>query len=60
VPTPGPFILAIVGAVLLPLGIAWIIHKTGLRGIKAGAFVGIGIAVFFTMPPVIIHEAFLG
>lgn len=60
VPTAGPFVLAIIGAVLLPLGIAWILHRTSLHGVKPGAVVGLGVAIFFTIPPMLIHEAFLG
>ena len=36
-PSAGAFILASVAAVLLPLGLAWIFHKTNQRGIKSGA-----------------------
>jgi hypothetical protein len=38
-PAPGPFILATLAAVLLPLGVAWILHKTHLRGVKPGAII---------------------
>jgi hypothetical protein len=60
VPTPGPFILAIIAAVLLPLGVSWILYRTNLHGVKAGALVGMGIGVLFTAPAVLVHEAFLG
>jgi hypothetical protein len=60
VPTPGPFILAIIAAILLPIGIAWVLHRTNLRGIKNGALVGLGLGVFLVAPPVLVHEAFLG
>ena len=59
-PSAGPFILATVAAVLLPLGLAWIFHKTNLRGIKSGALVGFGVGLFFIAPAVLVHEAFLG
>ena len=60
VPTPGPFILASIAAVLLPIGIAWILHRTNLRGIKNGALVGLGVGLMLVAPPVLVHEAFLG
>ena len=60
VPTPGPFILATIAAILLPIGIAWILHRTNLRGIKNGALVGLGVGVLLVAPPVLVHEAFLG
>jgi hypothetical protein len=60
VPTPGPFILAIVAAVLLPIGVSWILYRTNLHGVKAGALVGMGIGILFTAPAVLVHEAFLG
>jgi hypothetical protein len=60
VPTPGPFILAAIAGVLLPIGIAWILHRTNLRGIKNGALVGLGVGLMLVAPPVLVHEAFLG
>jgi hypothetical protein len=59
-PTPGPFVLAILGAVLLAIGVHWIIQKTSLHGVGAGALLGLCIGFFITMPPVVVHEAFLG
>ena len=59
-PAPGPFLLAVAAALLLALGIAWIIHKTHLRGVKAGALIGFGAGLFFAAPAVLVHEAFLG
>jgi Protein of unknown function (DUF1761) len=60
VPSPGPFIVATIAAILLPIGIAWILHRTNLRGIKNGALVGLGVGVLLVAPPVLVHEAFLG
>ena len=60
IPTPGQFILGSIGAVLLPIGIAWILHRANLRGIKNGALVGLGVGIFLVAPPVLVHEAFLG
>ena len=54
------FVLAAIAAVLMAIGIAWILYKTHLRGIKAGAVVGFGVGLFFAAPPVLVHEAFLG
>ena len=59
-PAPGPFILAIIAAVLLPIGVSWILYRTNLHGVKAGALVGMGIGILFTAPAVLVHEAFLG
>lgn len=59
-PTAGPFVLATMAALLLPLGIAWVLHRTHLRGVKAGALVGFGAGFFFIAPAVLMHEAFLG
>jgi hypothetical protein len=60
VPTPGPFILAAIAGILLPIAIAWILHRTNLRGIKNGALVGLGVGLMLVAPPVLVHEAFLG
>ena len=60
IPTPGPFIIATIAAILLPIGIAWILHRANLRGIKNGALVGLGTGVFLVAPAVLVHEAFLG
>ena len=59
-PSAGPFMLATIAALLLPLGIAWLLHRTHLGGIKAGALVGAGAALFLIAPAVLVHEAFLG
>ena len=59
-PSPSPFILAIAAALLLALGLAWIIHKTHLRGVKAGALIGFGAGLFFAAPAVLVHAAFHG
>ena len=59
-PTPGSFVAATIAAILLPIGIAWILHRTNLRGIKNGALVGLGVGVLLVAPPVLVHEAFLG
>lgn len=59
-PTPGPFIVAMLAAVLLPLGMSWVMHRGNVRGVKAGAVVGAGIGVAFIAPAVLMHEAFLG
>lgn len=59
-PTPGPSIVATIAGILLPIGIAWVLHRTNLRGIKNGALVGLGVGVFLVAPPVLVHEAFLG
>ena len=59
-PTPGRFILAAIAGILLPIGIAWILHRTNLRGIKNGALVGLGVGLMLVAPPVLVHEAFLG
>jgi hypothetical protein len=60
VPTPGPFILAIIAAVLLPIGMSWILEHCGVRGLKGGLLVGLGVGVAASAPAVIVHEAFLG
>lgn len=60
VATPGPFIIATIAGILLPIGIAWILHRANLRGIKNGALVGLGVGVFLVAPAVLVHEAFLG
>jgi hypothetical protein len=60
VPTPGPFILATIAAVFLPICIAWILHRTNLRGLKNGALVGLGVGVLLVAPALLVHEAFLG
>lgn len=59
-PTAGPFVFATIAALLLPIGIAWLLHRTHLRGIKAGALVGFAAGFFFIAPAVLMHEAFLG
>jgi hypothetical protein len=59
-PTPGPFIVAILAAVLLPIGISWILERGNLHGVKAGTLVGLAAGVFIAAPPVLVHEAFLG
>ena len=59
-PTPGPFALAFLAAVVLATGTAWVLQHTGRTGVKQGMFVGLGIGIAFTMPPVLVHEAFLG
>lgn len=60
VPAPGPFLLAFLAAVVLATGTAWVLQHTGRTGVKQGMFVGLGIGIAFTMPPVLVHEAFLG
>ena len=60
VPTPGQFVMGSIAAILLPIGVAWILHRANLRGIKNGALVGLGIGVFLVAPAVLVHEAFLG
>jgi Protein of unknown function (DUF1761) len=60
VPTPGPFILAIIAAVLLPIGMSWILEHCGVRGLRGGLLVGLGVGVAASAPAVIVHEAFLG
>lgn len=59
-PAPGPFLIAIVAGVLLPLGLSWVMHRGNVQGIKAGAIVGTGVGVAFIAPAVLMHEAFLG
>ena len=59
-PAPGPFVLAFLAAVVLATGTAWVLQQTGRTGLKQGLFVGLGIGIAFTMPPVLVHEAFLG
>jgi hypothetical protein len=59
-PGAGPFIIALLAAVLLALGIAWVLHRADLRGIRAGTLVGMWLGVAFVVPPVLVHEAFLG
>src|SRR5262245_18707578 len=60
VPTPAPFILSWLAAVVLATGTAWVLQQTGRTGVKQGMFVGFGIGIAFTVPPVLVHEAFLG
>jgi hypothetical protein len=60
VPAAGPFILGFLAAVVLATGTAWVLQQTGKTGIKHGMFVGLGIGIAFTVPPVLVHEAFLG
>jgi hypothetical protein len=56
----GPLIHATIAALLLPIGIAWVLHKTNLQGLKAGGLVGLGAGLLFIAPAVVVHESFLG
>lgn len=60
VPTPGPFVLAFLAALVLATGTAWVLQHSGKSGLKPGLLVGFGIGTAFAMPPVLVHEAFLG
>ena len=60
VPTPAPFVLGFLAAVVLATGTAWVLQQTGRTGVRQGMFVGLGIGIAFAMPPVVVHEAFLG
>src|SRR5262245_20838554 len=55
-----PFVLSWLAALVLATGTAWVLLHTGRTGVKQGMFVGLGISIAFTMPPVVVHEAFLG
>lgn len=59
-PDAGPFMLSVLGSILLVLGTSWVLEKWGRRGIRSGLHAGLGIGLTFTLPPVLVHEAFLG
>ena len=59
-PTAGPFVLAFLAALVLATGTAWVLEHSKKSGLKEGLLVGLGIGISFTMPPVLVHEAFLG
>jgi hypothetical protein len=60
VPTPAPFVLAFLAALVLATGTAWVLEHSKKSGLKEGLLVGLGVGTAFTMPPVLVHEAFLG
>lgn len=60
VPAAGPFVLAFLAALVLATGTAWVLQHSGKSGLNQGLLVGFGIGTAFTMPPVLVHEAFLG
>jgi hypothetical protein len=59
-PSIGMFLLAMLAALLLAVGIAWVLYRAHLRGVRAGAVIGFGVGAFFVAPAVVVHEAFIG